>query len=104
MPVRATVVQRMVEAFHGGPWVWNGATGECLSPEWSREQNDAAVEQMDALYVAAVTRVDWNRILLIAQGVCIDRGCEHDFNFDDDGGPPHVCPDSIREALLQTER
>lgn len=99
MPVRATVVQAMVEEAHGGPWVWNGATGECLSPIWSRERNDAAVEQMDAVYEAAVNRIDWNRVLLLAQGVCLDADHDHAW-----GPPPQVCPDSIRQALLQTER
>ena len=93
MPVRKNTVSRCTEIVHGGPWAWNGLTGECITNGWSREQFEAVRDEVDGWYEMFIRNIDFNRVAIEAFSRCVHKGHEHKF------GDP-LCGESLREALL----
>lgn len=69
MPERRNTVSRLTEILFGGPWVWNGLTGEVSEHDRSgitRADHEQALQFADDLYLWLVGSVNWPRILIEA--------------------------------------
>lgn len=102
MPERRNVVTHFTELIFGGPWQWNGLIGEISERETERSgfttaDYDAARQVVDDLYMELLGCVDWNRVILDAQGIHERRRHLHE-------DPPwslseEICPQCLRDAL-----
>lgn len=96
MPVRDKAVVRVAQQLTGIQ-DWDGRTGECKS--MPTEDFYGVVEMVDSLFVRIAEMVDWNRVLLEAQGRHLTL--EHDENRGYDDTP---CGECVFEALLSRDQ
>ena len=99
MPARNHPISMLVEKVYGGPWVWDGRTGECKSEGWSADQHDEAVNRIGELFDLAVDFTDWSRVIIEACACCARSDHEHKGKITDD-----ICAASIAAVLKSTER
>lgn len=107
MPERRKAISAITENMLGGPWVWDGRTGEIregqsiTTAEWHRGCRTTA-----RYFDQFMERIDWNRVLLTAQGrhavLKEQRAKGHDKLPDDEfyGDPCGAC---LRAAVLADE-
>jgi hypothetical protein len=90
VPIRDRIAEDIAHDVVGRQ-VWNGLTGECSTmptEAWERVKSAA-----DLLFERIVSRVDWSRVLIEAQG--------RHLGLDHSG---ELCGPCLRDALLSKDR